>query len=414
MRLFPETADANARRLVIARGLRALADGYVSILLPAYLLTLGFDAFEVGVVAAATLLGSATLTLFVGMITNRFGHRGPLLAAAGLMAATGFGFAGLQDFWPLLIVAFVGTMNPSSGDVSVFLPLEQSLLAHSVADRDRTALFVRYSLAGALMGAAGALLAAVPGLMVGWWSVSMPIVMQGMFLLYAAIGLVSGLIYRRIAEPPPAHDGPRTAPLGPSRGIVYRLAALFSIDAFSGGLIVQSMLALWLFQTFGLSIAAAANLFFWTNVCSAVSFFAAVPLANRIGLVRTMVFTHLPSNLCLVAIPFVSSLPVVIGLLIVRSLLSQMDVPTRNSYVMAVVTPPERAAAASLTSVPRSLASGVGPVIAGWLLLLPGFAWPILIGGLLKTGYDLALLAMFSHVRPPEERPQAAGEAVRS
>jgi MFS family permease len=414
MRLFPETADANARRLVVARGLRALADGYVSILLPAYLLTQGFDAFEVGVVAAATLLGSATLTLFVGMITNRFGHRGPLLAAAGLMAATGFGFAGLQDFWPLLIVAFVGTMNPSSGDVSVFLPLEQSLLAHSVADRDRTALFVRYSLAGALMGAAGTLLAAVPGLMVDRWAASMPIVMQGMFLLYAAIGLVSGLIYRRIAEPPPAHDGPRTAPLGPSRGIVYRLAALFSIDAFSGGLIVQSMLALWLFQTFGLSIAAAANLFFWTNVCSAVSFFAAVPLANRIGLVRTMVFTHLPSNLCLVAIPFVSSLPVVISLLIVRSLLSQMDVPTRNSYVMAVVTPPERAAAASLTSVPRSLASGVGPVIAGWLLLLPGFAWPILIAGLLKTGYDLALLAMFSHVRPPEERPQAEGEAVRS
>src|SRR4029453_8612236 len=207
--------------------------------------------------------------------------------------------------------------------------------------------------------------------------------MQVMFLLYAGIGLTSGLIYRRIDDPRPAHDGERAAPLGPSRGIVYRLSALFSIDAFSGGLIVQSMLALWLFQTFGMSVTTAANLFFWTNVLSAISMFAAVPLANRIGLVRTMVFTHLPSNLCLVAIPFVSSLPIVIALLLLRSLLSQMDVPTRNSYAMVggVTARGERPAATSLTSVPRSLASAIGPMIAGYLFLLSGFAWPLLIGG---------------------------------
>lgn len=401
--IFPATADANARRLVLARGLRALADGYVSILLPAYLLALGLDSFEVGVLASATLLGSASLALCVGFITSRFGHRGPLLAAAGLMAATGCAFAGVQGFWPLLLVAFVGTLNPSSGDVSVFLPLEHSLLAQSVADRDRTALYVRYSLAGSLMGAAGTLFAALPALAAAWWDASPVRIMQALFLLYAAIGLASGLIYRRIEEPRAPHDGKPTAPLGPSRAIVYRLAALFCIDSFSGGLIVQSMLALWLFQTFGLSVAAAANLFFWTNLASAVSMFAAVPLANRIGLVRTMVFTHLPSSLCLVVIPFVPSLPVVVGLLVLRSLLSQMDVPTRNSYVMAVVTPRERAAAASVTSVPRSLASAVGPMIAGYLFLLSGFGWPLLIGGVLKASYDLALLAMFSHVRPPEE-----------
>ena len=410
MRLFPGTADANAKRLIGARALRAVADGYVSILLPAYLLALGLDAFEVGVLTAATLLGSAGLTLFAGLVTARFGHRRPLLAAAGLMVLTGLGFAGLQAFWPLLLIAFVGTINPSTGDVSVFLPLEQSLLAQSVSDRDRTALFVRYSLAGSLMGAAGTLLAALPDIVVGWWGATPLQIMQGLFLLYAVIGLASAMIYRRIDESRPVHSLARGEPLGPSRKVVYRLAALFSIDAFAGGLIVQSMLALWLFQVFGMSVAEAANLFFWSNLLSAVSYLAAVPLANRIGLIRTMVFTHLPSSLCLVAIPFVSSLPVVVGLLLLRSLLSQMDVPTRNSYVMAVVTPGERAAAASLTSVPRSLASGIGPVISGYLIMLSGFGWLLLIAGLLKIGYDLALLAMFSHVRPPEERGPVPGE----
>jgi MFS family permease len=230
-----------------------------------------------------------------------------------------------------------------------------------------------------------------------------------MFLLYAAIGLASAMIYRRIEEPQAVHGEAASEPLGPSRGIVYRLAALFSIDAFSGGLVVQSIFVLWLFQTFGLSVSAAAAVFFWSNLLSAASYLAAVPLANRIGLVRTMVFTHLPSNLCLVAIPFLSSLPLVIGLILLRSLLSQMDVPTRNSYVMAVVTPRERPAAASLTSVPRSLAAAVGPVISGYLMMLSGFGWPLLVAGLLKSGYDLALLAMFSHVRPPEE-----GEPLRA
>jgi len=406
LRFLPASADANARRLVIGRGLRALADGYVSILLPAWLLTLGFNAFEVGIVAAATLVGSASLTLLVGMITSRWGHRQPLMAAAWLMCATGAGFAGLQDFWPLLVVAFVGTMNPSSGDVSVFLPLEQSLLAHSVDDHDRTALFVRYSLAGSLLGAGGTLLAVLPSTLSDWLGLSAAHAVQAMFVLYALIGLASAVLYARVEEPPPAADGRRAAPLGPSRSVVYRLAVLFSIDAFSGGLIVQSMLALWLFQAFGLSVTETASLFFWTNLCSAASMFAAAPLARRIGLVRTMVFTHLPSSLCLIAIPFVSSLPVVVGLLIGRSLLSQMDVPTRNSYVMAVVTPGERPAAAGLTSVSRSLASSLGPIVAGWFFLVPGFAWPILIGGILKTGYDVALLAMFRHVRPPEERVQ--------
>ena len=224
-----------------------------------------------------------------------------------------------------------------------------------------------------------------------------------MFLLYAIAGLAAGLIYRRLDPGEPAGSGPPTPALGPSRGVVYGLAALFSLDAFAGGLVVQSLLALWLFKAFGLSLAATAQLFFWSGLLTAVSYLAAAPLARRIGLINTMVFTHLPANLCLVAVPFAGGLWQVIALLLLRSLLSQMDVPTRTSYVMAVVTPPERAAAASLTAVPRSFASALGPSLAGWMLGAASFAWPLLLAGALKIAYDLMLLARFRHVRPPEE-----------
>jgi MFS family permease len=402
-RLFPPSIDANAKRLLVGKALRAMADGYVSILLPAYLLALGLSAFRVGVLTTATMLGSAALTLLTGLITSRFGHRRPFIAASGLMIATGLAFGSVRAFWPLLLVAFIGTLNPSSGDVSIFLPLDHSLLSQSVAERDRTTLFARYSLVASLFGAMGTLLAGIPQLAAARLGATPLHAMQAMFWLYAVIGLGAGLTYYRIVEPP--RGAVTTAPqsLGPSRGIVYRLAALFGVDAFGGGFFVQAILALWLFKRFHLSLAAAATLFFWTNLLIAASYLAAAPIARRFGLIRTMVFTHLPSSLCLIAIPFVSNLPGVVALLLVRSLLSQMDVPTRSSYVMAVVTPPERSAAAGVTSVPRSLAAAVSPTIAGYLLSLSSFGWPLLIGGVLKIAYDLTLLVMFRHVRPPEE-----------
>jgi predicted MFS family arabinose efflux permease len=191
-----------------------------------------------------------------------------------------------------------------------------------------------------------------------------------------------------------------------SRPRVARLALLFSIDAFAGGLLVQSLLALWLFQRFGMSLEAAGTLFFWTGALAALSYLVAARIAGTIGLVRTMVFTHLPSSVCLLALPFCSDVSWVIALLLVRGALSQMDVPTRSSYVMAIVTPPERAAAASVTSVPRSLAAALSPAIAGYLLGVSTFGWPLLAGGVLKIAYDLLLLAMFHRVRPPEEQAQ--------
>jgi MFS family permease len=411
LRIFPETATPDAHRLVIARGLRALADGFVSILLPAYLVALGYSAFDVGVITTATLLGSAALTLFAGQITARFGHRGPLLAATVLMLATGVAFATVQAFWPLLVIAFVGTMNPSSGDVSIFLPIEQSLLARSVDKKDRTELFAHYSLAGALMGAVGTLLAAVPDFAARIPGFTDLGAMQVMFAGYGALGLAAAWCYRGLI-PENIHDVERKpAPLGPSRRVVYRMVALFSIDSFGGGFVVQTILALWLLQVFDLPVATTANILFWSNLLTAASFLVSVRIARRIGLINTMVFTHLPANLCMMAIPFTSDLTVVIALLMVRSFLSQMDVPTRTSYVMAVVTPAERPAAASLTNVPRSLASAISPTISGYLLAVSSFGWPFLIGGALKAAYDLALLAMFRRVRPPEEE-EAQEEAA--
>jgi len=395
---------AYVNRLLVAKGLRAFGDGYVSLLLPVYLLELGHSAAEVGLLATATLLGSGVLALVVGLHAHRFHHRALLLAATALMAATGLGFATVTSFWPLLLIAFVGTLNPSSGDVSVFLPLEHAVLSRVVDDRGRTAAFARYSLVGALVGAAGSLAAGLPTIIASRWGLSSLAAMQCMFALYALTAIPAALVYRSLPRVlgPDAKRAP--AALTVSKGRVYTLAALFSIDAFGGGLVVQSLVALWLFQRHGLSLGEAGQIFFWTGVLSAASFLVAVRIANRIGLVNTMVFTHIPANVCLVLVPFMDSLSTVLVLLFVRAALSQMDVPTRSSYVMAIVQPEERPAAASITSVPRSLASAVSPLLAGYLLGISTFGWPLVAAGGVKIAYDLMLLAMFRKVRPPEEK----------
>jgi MFS family permease len=394
---------SNVNRLLVAKGLRAFGDGYVSLLLPLYLLELGFSPLAVGIIATATLLGSGVLTLLVGVHAYRFHYRTLLLAATLLMAATGLGFALITDFWPLLVIAIVGTLNPSSGDVSVFLPLEHAVLSRVVSDKQRTAIFARYSLVGSLLAALGSLAAALPTVAAATAAVSTLASIQAMFVLYAFLALASAAVYRGLPRQLDADKAQPTAPLHQSKKTVYTLAALFSLDAFAGGFVVQSMVALWLYQKFAVSAATAGSIFFWTGVLTALSYLVAVRIASRIGLVNTMVFTHLPSSLCLVAIPFMPDLNWVIALLFVRSALSQMDVPTRSSYVMAIVTPAERPAAASITSVPRSLAAAASPFLAGYMLGLSSFGWPLIVAGGLKIVYDLLLLTMFRRVRPPEE-----------
>ena len=388
--------------LLAARALRGFADGYVAVLLPAYLLALGLGELDVGVLGTLTLAGSAVATLAVGVA----GHRGTpgrwLRGAALLMAATGLGFAGLSSFWPLALVAFVGTLNPSSGDVSLFLPLEHARLAHAASGERRTALFARYSLTGAFSAALGALAAALPAWLAAHAGVALLDALRAMFVLYALLGAAVWRLYRRLPEGAAETAAPPPAPLGPSRRVVLRLALLFSIDAFAGGLIVNSLLALWLFQRFGLSLPQAAAFFFWTGLLAALSQLAAPAIARRIGLLNTMVFTHIPSNVCLGAAALVPSPALALGLMCVRAALSQMDVPTRTAFVMAVVTPAERAAAASFTAVPRSLAAAASPTLAGAWLAAGWLAAPLVAAGLLKIAYDLSLLASFRRVRLPD------------
>ncbi len=387
------------RLVLTARALRSFADGFVAVLLPAYLLALGQSELAVGVISTTTLLGSALTTLAVGRWGARFPLRGLLLAAAVLMAATGLAFASLSTLWPLLVIAFIGPLNPSSGDVSVFLPLEHTVLATGAAAENRASVFARYSFLGSIFGAAGALATGTPDWLMKHAGLSALQGLRAMFLLYAAIGLAVWLLYLRIPRVPASEERPAT-PLGPSRAIVWRLAALFSIDSFAGGLIVNSLLALWLFQRFGLSLASAGAFFFWTGLLGALSQLAAPLVAKRIGLINTMVFTHIPASGFLIAAAFAPTLPVALGFLFARAALSSMDVPARSAFVMSVVTPAERPAAASFTAVPRSLAAGIGPTLTGAMFTAGLLALPLVACGALKIAYDVALFVAFRRVQP--------------
>jgi MFS family permease len=398
----------DASRLLRTRGLRALVDGLVAVVLPGFLLARGFSPSQVGAVVTSTLLGSAAVTLVIGLRGGRVDRVRLLQVMAVLMIVTGLAFGMLAAFGALLVVAVLGTVNPSAGDVSAFLPLEQALLPDTVPDRRRTHVFARYSLVASVAGAVGSLAAGGPEWLADHTDLSDLDAQRGVFLVYAAVGLVLLLQYQRLAPRPPLEvEGLGRSGLGRSKAIVVRLSLLFSVDSFGGGFAVPSILVLWLALRHDLSAATAGAVFFWAGLLTASSALLAPRLAQRIGLIRTMAFTHLPANGFLVAAALMPSAGPAVACLLARSLLSQMDVPARQSYVMAVVDPAERTAAATITNVPRSLASALPPLAAGWMLQHSDFGWPLLLGGSLKIAYDLALLALFRDVRPPEEMEAA-------
>ena len=312
----PSTANALIRLLYAARALRGFGDGFAVIILPAYMTALGYDAIAVGIVATASLLGTALLTLMTGWIAPRHDLRALLIFGAGLMAATGLAFPGVEHFVLIVLVAFIGTINPSGGDLGVLVPLEHAVLAKSAPDDRRTEVFARYSLIGALCTAAGSLAATLPDFLVSHGGTTLG-AFRVMFYAYAALGILSAALYRYVPHTR-GEERAQQAPLGPSRGTVYKLAALFSIDAFAGGFVAQSLLVLWLFERFDLSLSAAGLFFFWSSTLSAFSYPVAAWIAKRIGLVNTMVFTHIPSSIFLILAAFSPNLYLALGLLLLR------------------------------------------------------------------------------------------------
>ncbi|MBI4882590.1 MAG: MFS transporter [Actinobacteria bacterium] len=409
---MPELTHRDASVLLTTRGLRGFVDGLVSVAIAVLLPLLGFSALQVGVTVTGMLLGSAAVTLFVGTRAHAMPRRTLLFVGAALMIGTGLAFGTFTQFAVLLVVGIAGTLNPTAGDVSMFLPLEQSLLAATTPPSTRTALYARYTFVGGLAGAIGSQAIAIPEAIARHTSVSQATALRACFILYSITGITVWLLYRTLTQEAET-VGPPAQPLGPSRAVVYRLAALFSLDAFGGGFIVQSLLVLWLFRRFDLSVSAAGTLLLVTGTLGAASGFVAAWLAARIGLIRTMAFTHLPANCFLIAAALMPTMPLALTMLIARSVLSSMDVPARTSYVMAVVSPPERAAAASVTNVPRSLAAAMSPALAGWMLQHSTFGWPLIIAGTCKILYDLLLLSGFRHLRPAEEQSPSSDPVAK-
>lgn len=394
------SSQRDARLLVAARALRGLFDGALVIVLPAAWLTAGRDGNEIGALTTATLLGSALATLVAGLIAHRAAPRRVLFAACGLLTLTGLGFAFAPSFGWLLAIAFVGTFNPSAGDVSVFLPTEQALLAGSGAPEERAARFARYNVAGALGGVLGSYGAG----QLGAFGVGIAVGAHVALLAYAALGAVLAALYLGLRAGRTAPPAVAAQPLARSRATVFRLSALFTLDSFGGGFAVQTLLVAWLLEHWRLSLEQAGVVFGVAAALSAGSQLVAPLLARRIGLIRTMVFTHVPANLFLIAVGFMPSATLAIACLWLRASLSQMDVPARQAYVMSVVPEEERSAAASVTNVPRSFGGAFGVWLAGPLLAAGAFPLALALGGGLKILYDALLLAGFGRKPPPEER----------
>lgn len=380
------------RLLLTARAIRGFADGLVSILLVFYLRDeMGFTADKIGYITTATLIGSAALTLYAGLRWGRFPARTVLLGSCGLMVLTGVGFAFFTRFWPLMAIAVIGTLNPSGGDVSLFLPTEQAALSEIADPVTRTKHFARYNLAGGMGAALGSLCAAVPQLVSDHSAISLGSLQRSGFVVYGVCAVAAAAAYRKLPNVPRVVV-PGRAVLHTSKRTVYRLAALFSIDAAGGGFVVQTLLVAYLVGRFRYNANTISTVLAITAFCSAYSQLISARLAARFGLVRTMVFTHLPANLLLVLAGIVPIGAIAITFLIARSFVSAMDVPARQALVMAVVEPDERAAAASVTNVPRSLASATTPSLAGTMLQHSAFGWPLILAGSLKAAYDLLLL----------------------
>ncbi len=410
--------NQDGRLLFSTRILRLFAYGFLSVILALYLSQLGLSEFNIGLLLTLTLLGDTVISLWITTHADRIGRQRMLIAGAALMILAAVLFAITTNYYLLLLAATIGVISPSGNEVGPFLSIEQASLTQLISDRKRTQVFSWYNLAGSFATALGAL--AGGGL--SQWLQGAGLTplnsYRAVVLGYGLVGvLLLGLFTRLSATievarketgaPVGAPEQRRFLGLHRSQKVVFRLAALFSLDAFAGGFVIQSLMALWFNQRFGVEPAVLGAIFFGANILAGISALSAAWVAGKIGLINTMVFTHLPSNVLLILTPFMPSLGLAIALLLLRFSISQMDVPTRQSYTMAVVAPDERSAASGITGVARTIGASLSPVITGAFMANPAFlGLPLILSGALKIIYDLALYFNFRSVKPPEEQTQ--------
>jgi MFS family permease len=407
------TLPSDAALLFLTRFVRLFAYGSLSVVLVFYLTALGLSASEIGLLLTLTLVGDTIVSIFLTTRADRIGRRRMLAVGSVLMVAAGLTFAVARNVWLLLVASTIGVISPSGNEVGPFLSIEQSVLSHVVPDRVRTRVFAWYTLTGSVATAFGALAA---GSLTGVFEHAARPRMEAyrtIVVVYAVLGGLLWLCFSRLSsaaevttfgERPPRATLASLSGLDRSRDVVLKLSALFALDSFGGGFVVQSFAAYWFYLRFGVDPATLGAIFFWANIFAGASALVASRLAARIGLIKTMVVTHLPSNILLILVPLMPTLPLAVGVLLVRFSINQMDVPTRQSYIMAVVAPDERSAAAGIAGVARTIGASISPLFVGMLFARPSLInLPFFIAGTLKVAYDLLLYRGFVSVQPPEE-----------
>lgn len=400
--------NKDGKILLLARIARGIGYGFLSVVLAIYLKLVGIDEVGIGIILTATLVSSAVFTILTSILERKFGRKRLLVLFAALMSLAGGIFIVSTNYAALLIAALIGTINVTGTEVSPFLSVEQAIIPQTCKQERRTLAFAWYGVGGTLASSAGALMSGLPSVLQ-----SNGLTLLGsfkpLFGIYVLMGVTTLLLYMNLSgavESPALLQSKRAAssPLSPeSRRVVANLSGLFALDSFGGGFVLQSFVSYWFYVRFGASLAQVSLVFFGAGVLTALSFLAAQRLATRIGLVNTMVFTHLPSNVLLMLVPFAPNLVGAMALYLGRMALSQMDVPTRQSYIAAIVSPEERVAAASYTNISRNLAQAVSPSFAGYALRFLSLSFPFIIGGGMKIVYDIMLYANFRALRSPEE-----------
>ncbi|HEX6292419.1 MAG TPA: MFS transporter [Herpetosiphonaceae bacterium] len=399
------------------RMVRLFAYGFLSVVLVLYLAQLGLSEQGIGVLLTWTLIGDAVISFWIAALADRIGRRRMLIVGAGLMVLAGLVLALTRNLWLLTLAAIVGTLSPSGGEVGPFLSIEQAALSQTAPTRQRTQVFAWYNLIGSFATALGALSSGVLVDLLQWSGSSSLASYRSVVLGYALLGIGLAALFSRLSSAVEADavrqdrssmtDSAERRRFGlhRSRNVVMRLSALFMLDAFAGGLVVQSMIAYWFYVRFGVEPTVLGSIFFGANMLAGLSALAAARIAARFGLINTMVWTHIPSNVLLILVPLMPHVSLAIGVLLARFSISQMDVPTRQSYTMAVVDPDERSAAAGATTIARTAASAISPTITGVLFSAGWLSLPFVLAGCLKIVYDLALYRSFRALKPPEERP---------